>query len=87
VLRPIVTTEIAKAIDALESARQMPPKTRRVEALRQAGILRHAADLDGVTLPSEGARANPALCDIRRPISLANPTTPSLIFLEIHRDA
>jgi hypothetical protein len=34
----------AKAIDALEKARAMPPGPQRTEALKNAGKLRHSAD-------------------------------------------
>jgi hypothetical protein len=44
----------ANAIDALEAARLMPPGALRIEALRQAGLLRHAAELDGVIFAKRG---------------------------------
>ena len=36
--------QIAGAMDALEEARGMPPGLQRAQALKQAGLLRQAAD-------------------------------------------
>jgi len=38
---------IAKALDALEAAREMPRGPERTQALKEAGRLRHIADLQG----------------------------------------
>jgi hypothetical protein len=38
----------ARAIEALEKARLMPPGQERSEALKKAGILRNATDLRGL---------------------------------------
>jgi hypothetical protein len=51
---PVRYSENANAIEALEAARQMPPGALRIEALRQAGLLRHAAELDGVIFAKRG---------------------------------
>jgi hypothetical protein len=45
---------IARAMDALEEARQMPPGARRIQALKQAGLLRHAADSQGLIFAKRG---------------------------------
>jgi hypothetical protein len=37
----------AKAQTALEEARAMPPGPKKTEALRKAGMLRNAADVNG----------------------------------------
>jgi hypothetical protein len=44
----------ATAEDALQEAREMPPGAQRTDALKQAGLLRRAADSDGVVLPKRG---------------------------------
>jgi hypothetical protein len=36
--------ENARALDALQKAREMPPGAQRIDALKKAGLLRHAAD-------------------------------------------
>jgi hypothetical protein len=38
----------AKAIEALEKARAMPPGQEKTEALKKAGMLRNAADIRGI---------------------------------------
>ena len=40
----------AGAVDALQEARAMPPGAQRVDALKQAGLLRRVADSHGLTL-------------------------------------
>ncbi len=44
----------AKAEDALEEARQMPPGPERIDALKKAGRLRHMADRHGLTFARRG---------------------------------
>jgi hypothetical protein len=44
----------ARAVDALEQARAMPPGSQRTEALKRAGALRHAADSAGVIFAKRG---------------------------------
>lgn len=44
----------AKAIDALEEARAMPPGPQRTSALKKAGQLRRMADSQGLILPKRG---------------------------------
>jgi hypothetical protein len=44
----------ARAMDALEEAREMPPGSQRTHALKQAGLLRHAADSQGLTFAKRG---------------------------------
>ncbi|MES2752431.1 MAG: hypothetical protein V4661_13770 [Pseudomonadota bacterium] len=44
----------AKADDALEEARSMPPGPERTEALKKAGMLRNAADVYGIIFASKG---------------------------------
>jgi hypothetical protein len=46
-LRPKLDLE-AEVLAALEEARTMPPGPERNEAMKQAGILRNAADLQGI---------------------------------------
>jgi len=38
----------AKATEALEKARAMPPGQEKTEALKKAGMLRNAADIRGL---------------------------------------
>ena len=47
-LRPKLDLE-AEALAALEEARTMPPGPERNEAMKQAGILRNAAELQGMS--------------------------------------
>jgi hypothetical protein len=47
-------SQIAQATDALEEARGMPPGSQRIQALKQAGLLRHAADSQGLDLAKRG---------------------------------
>jgi len=46
-LRPKLELE-AEALAALEQARTMPPGPERNEAMKQAGVLRNAAELQGI---------------------------------------
>jgi hypothetical protein len=47
----------AEALAALEEARRMPPGPARTEAMKKAGILRNAADLDGLFFAKRGRPA------------------------------
>jgi hypothetical protein len=44
----------AKAIEALEKARAMPPGPEKAEALKKAGMLRNAADIRGLFFAKRG---------------------------------
>jgi hypothetical protein len=44
----------AKAIEALEAARLMPPGPEKSEALKKAGMLRNAADIRGLFFAKPG---------------------------------
>ena len=44
----------ARAATALEAAREMPPGPERTEAMKQAGILRNAADIQGLFFAKRG---------------------------------
>jgi hypothetical protein len=44
----------AEADEALEKARSMPPGPAKIEALRQAGLLRCAADQRGIRFAKKG---------------------------------
>ena len=44
----------AQAQIALDEARAMPPGPEKTEALRKAGMLRNAADVNGVTFAKLG---------------------------------
>jgi hypothetical protein len=46
--------QIADAMEALEEAREMPPGLQRARALKQAGLLRHAADNPGLIFVQRG---------------------------------
>jgi len=48
--RPKIDLEI-EALAALEAARRMAPGPERTEAMRRAGVLRNAADLQGLLAP------------------------------------
>jgi hypothetical protein len=48
--RPRLDLE-TEALAALEVARATPPGPERMEAMRRAGILRNAADMQGLLLP------------------------------------
>jgi hypothetical protein len=43
-----------RATDALEEARGMPPGSQRIQALKQAGLLRHAADSQELDFAKRG---------------------------------
>ena len=47
----------AKATEALENARAMPPGKEKSEALKKAGFLRNAADMQGLFFPKRGRPA------------------------------
>jgi len=55
-LRPRFELE-AQALAALEEARTMPPGPARTEAMKKAGILRNAADLEGLFFAKRGRPA------------------------------
>ena len=57
-LRPKLDLE-AEALAALEVARTMPPGPERNEAMKQAGILRNAADLQGLFFAKRGRPTKP----------------------------
>jgi hypothetical protein len=44
----------AEALAALELARSIPPGPERREALKKAGILRNAADMQGISFAKRG---------------------------------
>jgi hypothetical protein len=44
----------AKATEALEAARLMPPGPEKSEALKKAGMLRNAADIRGLFFAKRG---------------------------------
>ena len=44
----------AEALSALEQARNMKPGEQRTEAMKRAGILRNAADLQGLFFAKRG---------------------------------
>jgi hypothetical protein len=54
--RPKIDLE-AEALTALEQARLMPPGPERTEAMKKAGILRNAADLQGLFFAKRGRPA------------------------------
>ena len=54
--RPKLDLE-AEALAALEEARTMPPGPERTEAMKKAGILRNAADLQGIVFAKRGRPA------------------------------
>jgi hypothetical protein len=54
--RPRLELE-AQALAALEEARTMPPGLARTEAMKKAGILRNAADLQGLFFAKRGRPA------------------------------
>jgi hypothetical protein len=47
----------AAALTALEEARAMPPGPERTEAMKRAGILRKAADSQGLSFAKRGRPA------------------------------
>jgi hypothetical protein len=51
--RPRLDLE-AEALAALETARTMPPGPERNEAMKKAGILQNAADLQGIFFAKRG---------------------------------
>ena len=44
----------AEATDALEAARLMPPGPDKTDALKKAGLLRNAADVNGLFFARRG---------------------------------
>lgn len=54
--RPKLDLE-AEALAALEQARTLPPGPERTEAMKKAGILRNAADLQGIFFAKRGRPA------------------------------
>jgi hypothetical protein len=44
----------ARALDALQEAREMPPGAQRIDALKKTGLLRHAADSRELTFAKSG---------------------------------
>jgi hypothetical protein len=44
----------AEATDALEAARLMPPGPDKTDALKKAGLLRNAADVNGLSFARRG---------------------------------
>jgi hypothetical protein len=48
----------ARATEALEKARLMPPGPEKVEALKKAGILRNEADRRGILFAKRGRPPN-----------------------------
>jgi hypothetical protein len=50
--------QAAQAMDALEEARGMPPGQERTEALKRAGLLRRAADSQGLIFAKRGRPRN-----------------------------
>ncbi len=46
--------EDARALDALQEAREMPPGAVRTDALKKAGLLRRAADSRGLIFARRG---------------------------------
>jgi hypothetical protein len=51
---PDRSNQIASAMEALEEARGLPPGPPRIQALKQAGLLRHAADNQGLIFAKRG---------------------------------
>jgi hypothetical protein len=49
----------AEALIALDEARRMKPGPERTEALKRAGILRKAADLQGLSFAKRGRPPKP----------------------------
>ena len=52
-LRPTLDLD-AEAIAALELARALPRGPERTEAMKKAGVLRNAADLQGISFAKRG---------------------------------
>jgi hypothetical protein len=61
--RPKLDLE-AEALTALEAARRMQPGAERTEAMKRAGILKNAADLQELFFAKQGGRAKN--CAVRR---------------------
>jgi hypothetical protein len=54
---------IARALDALEAAREMPRGAERTRALKEAGRLRYIADLQGMVVVRRGRPPKTALSE------------------------
>jgi hypothetical protein len=52
--KPDIRKLEAEALAALDEARAMPPGPERMQALKRAGKLRHAAELNGVSFARRG---------------------------------
>jgi hypothetical protein len=57
-LSPDDRSEITRAIEALEEAREMPCGLERTQALKNAGMLRYAADKRGLIFAKKGRPRN-----------------------------
>jgi hypothetical protein len=55
---PDIRSKIASAVDALQEAREMPPGAQRTDALKKAGLLRQAADSQGLIFAKRGRPRN-----------------------------
>jgi hypothetical protein len=51
---PDRSSQIAGAMEALEEARGLPPGPQRTQALKQAGLMRYAADNQGLIFVKRG---------------------------------
>jgi len=51
---PDIRSQNAKAMDALQEAREMPPGPHRTDALKKAGLLRHSVDSQGLVFAKRG---------------------------------
>ncbi len=51
---PVSRSRDAVAVDALQNAREMPAGAQRADALKQAGLLRRAADGHGLIFAKRG---------------------------------
>ena len=51
---PDRNSQIAGAMEALEEARGLPPGLQRTQALKQAGLMRFAADNQGLIFAKRG---------------------------------
>jgi len=55
---PDSRSQNANAVDALEAARALPPSAQRTDALKKAGLLRRAADNQGLIFAKRGRPKN-----------------------------
>jgi hypothetical protein len=51
---PDIRSQNARAVDALQEVRGMPPGAQRANALKKAGLLRRVADGQGVIFAKKG---------------------------------